>query len=990
MKRQKIIISSWLILLWLAGLPLLRINANSSFASDLEAVRQAIAEKGAKWTAGESWVSRLSPEEFKSLCGTTLEPFDASQAKLVSLPPVDNLPSHFDWRNNNGNWVTPPKDHRYPKYCAGCWDFSVVAQVESWWKIYHNNADSMIDLSEQFILSCSGAGSCDGGSLEPVLEFIRTNGVPTEACFPYQADGEIPCDNACSNWAEEAITIPGWGHVTFGDANISNIKSAVFHQPVVTGYTVYEDFLDYSTGVYEYVSGKPVGGHAILIIGWDDEEQCWICKNSWGTEWGETADFKPYTPGAHNGGYFRIKWSTCDIGRRTTFIWDEATCRPAMAVSPRNIDVTLTVGDSATQNITISNTSSNELTFYAMDIASSAVVYFHSDSALSYDGLSWWCGDPQLGGYGDTWLQYMDLPSLALSNTSSPMLSLTGRWALEDPVSSNARYYGYDGCNIWISADGGKNFVVAYPKNPAYNCQSLSSFSGYWGMGAEIAGWAGRSTGWMPIEFDLSPYKSDSVVIRFALVSDASVSAVTDPSLVGFLIDDIVVSDHGAVLFSNDGEENPSIKRISFVGMKDAQWIDIPNSMGSVSPYSSSILDLKIRTRDLNSGHYSSFIFISSNDTSVSFSDRVQLNLELLAPDYDVAAQSVRLPCDSIPLFVPIKPRAEILNCGQNTEADFDVTCAILDDGQSLYNDSIHIPMLLVGQARLVEFKPFVALYKADLDFVVNVLNFTSDYNSYNNRIRSTVGVTNRVDGFEADTGFWDFEQGWTIETQGGHSGSCRVRTLQQPSLDCCLIFKPGFDLSSVDRATLKFWTRYNTEKDKDVCYVEASQDSMTWLRLDSLSGRQYPRWVQREVSLCDFVGRENSCTWVRFHFISDSTNTNEGVFLDDIAIYAEYPTAVALEAQDSSLPATWSLSQNYPNPFNPTTAISYQLPALSQVDVSIYNLLGQKVITLVSEKQAAGHYSVVWNATGFSAGVYFCRMEAGDFIKVIKLALVK
>jgi hypothetical protein len=86
----------------------------------------------------------------------------------------------------------------------------------------------------------------------------------------------------------------------------------------------------------------------------------------------------------------------------------------------------------------------------------------------------------------------------------------------------------------------------------------------------------------------------------------------------------------------------------------------------------------------------------------------------------------------------------------------------------------------------------------------------------------------------------------------------------------------------------------------------------------------------------------------------------------------------------------SYKLEQNYPNPFNPTTAIRYQLPAFSQVDVSIFNTLGQKVATLVSEKQAAGHYSVVWDAASFSAGVYFCRMEAGDYIKVIKLALVK
>jgi predicted phosphodiesterase len=85
-----------------------------------------------------------------------------------------------------------------------------------------------------------------------------------------------------------------------------------------------------------------------------------------------------------------------------------------------------------------------------------------------------------------------------------------------------------------------------------------------------------------------------------------------------------------------------------------------------------------------------------------------------------------------------------------------------------------------------------------------------------------------------------------------------------------------------------------------------------------------------------------------------------------------------------------YGLLQNYPNPFNSITAIGYQLSAVSEVELSIYNLHGQRVATLVSSRQAAGSYTVEWNGAQFSSGVYFCRMEAGDFVKVIKLALVR
>lgn len=85
-----------------------------------------------------------------------------------------------------------------------------------------------------------------------------------------------------------------------------------------------------------------------------------------------------------------------------------------------------------------------------------------------------------------------------------------------------------------------------------------------------------------------------------------------------------------------------------------------------------------------------------------------------------------------------------------------------------------------------------------------------------------------------------------------------------------------------------------------------------------------------------------------------------------------------------------YKLEQNYPNPFNPGTTISYQLAAAALVDLTIYNSMGQRAATLISKQQSAGYYSVVWDASGFSAGVYFCRMKAGNDVKVIKLALVK
>jgi len=89
--------------------------------------------------------------------------------------------------------------------------------------------------------------------------------------------------------------------------------------------------------------------------------------------------------------------------------------------------------------------------------------------------------------------------------------------------------------------------------------------------------------------------------------------------------------------------------------------------------------------------------------------------------------------------------------------------------------------------------------------------------------------------------------------------------------------------------------------------------------------------------------------------------------------------------------PESFSLNQNYPNPFNPTTTIGYHLPLASQVELSIYNILGQKVATLVSAKQPGGSYKVEWDASEFASGVYLYRLATDKgFVQTKKLILLK
>lgn len=94
-------------------------------------------------------------------------------------------------------------------------------------------------------------------------------------------------------------------------------------------------------------------------------------------------------------------------------------------------------------------------------------------------------------------------------------------------------------------------------------------------------------------------------------------------------------------------------------------------------------------------------------------------------------------------------------------------------------------------------------------------------------------------------------------------------------------------------------------------------------------------------------------------------------------------------------MPDELQLSQNYPNPFNPVTAIEYRLPERSHVKLKVFNVLGQKVRTLIDREESAGSYTIIWDGTDTSgksvaSGVYLYRFQAGDHIETKKMLLLK
>ncbi|MCH8305801.1 MAG: T9SS type A sorting domain-containing protein [Candidatus Marinimicrobia bacterium] len=108
------------------------------------------------------------------------------------------------------------------------------------------------------------------------------------------------------------------------------------------------------------------------------------------------------------------------------------------------------------------------------------------------------------------------------------------------------------------------------------------------------------------------------------------------------------------------------------------------------------------------------------------------------------------------------------------------------------------------------------------------------------------------------------------------------------------------------------------------------------------------------------------------------------------LSVYNENGIVSAKEEKNYIILKTENLKQNYPNPFNPVTNISYSIPRDSKVSLIIYNLRGQKVAQLVNSNERAGNYKVTWNASDVSSGIYFYRLQAGDYIKTRKMVYLK
>lgn len=261
----------------------------------VESLQSHLKARAASWRAARTGVSDLDAREKRMLLGASVSDVrtggDYGQSSRFW---DETLPERYDWRSVNGvDFVTPVKNQGR---CGSCVAFATVSVFETQMNIATQSVLNGWTFSPQHLFSCGG-GSCSAGWFPTsAVDYLNRQGLPEDACFPY-VSGALGTDTACKKTCVDAkqrslkADMRVRSQRVLG-ASVDDVKKALLNGPLLTTMKVFDDFYHYSSGVYRHQKGGVVGGHAVMIIGWSNEDQAWIVRNSWGTDWGEQGDFR--------------------------------------------------------------------------------------------------------------------------------------------------------------------------------------------------------------------------------------------------------------------------------------------------------------------------------------------------------------------------------------------------------------------------------------------------------------------------------------------------------------------------------------------------------------------------------------------------------------------------------------------------------------------------------------------------------------------------
>ncbi len=239
-------------------------------------------------------------------------------------------------------------------------------------------------------------------------------------------------------------------------------------------------------------------------------------------------------------------------------------------------------------------------------------------------------------------------------------------------------------------------------------------------------------------------------------------------------------------------------------------------------------------------------------------------------------------------------------------------------------------------------------------------------------------------DSLDGETSYWWRVQGVNDDTSGEWSDSWNFTTQTQKDIpETVQLISPKNDSTiQHNEPPVLTWTRsesaseYMLQFAEDEEFEEIMIDTTLAASESGIEASDTTYTVHKEL-----VGHDSY-----FWRIKSGNETGESVWSEVFM----FTVSGGLSTENESTPTEFKLDQNYPNPFNPTTEIRYGIPQASHVKLEVFNMLGQKVVTLVNKQKSSGWHSTTFNASGLSSGLYIYRIQAGDFVSTKKLMLIK
>ncbi|KAK2953268.1 putative Cathepsin B [Blattamonas nauphoetae] len=258
----------------------------------------------ATWKARDYRGTRFSPAKVVKSLDKTILPED----QLDFVAPI-TTPSSYDIREAYPDYILPIYNQ---DECGGCWAFTTAGVMS----IRRGIAGCWSGpLSMQDLISCDSTNSaCKSGHPFRAQQWARNMGMTTYDCLPFvSASGRVPtCPTKCRNGSE--IERFKWDNIL--SLRVGQVQDSLLTDgPLYARLNIYEDFLSYSSGVYQHLTGDLYGSHAVILLGWGEENgvKFWVLQNSWGADWGEKR-------------YFRIRMGKNEAGIERAFYGGTVVC----------------------------------------------------------------------------------------------------------------------------------------------------------------------------------------------------------------------------------------------------------------------------------------------------------------------------------------------------------------------------------------------------------------------------------------------------------------------------------------------------------------------------------------------------------------------------------------------------------------------------------------------------------------------------------------